>query len=100
MKRKSILSRYPSTLGLFIALCVVPIPSLHAQAASTNMVQLTLAGKIDSKTAKVGDPVVTKTVYPMELGGVSFHSESKIVGKITAVSAEPASVTIQLDSLQ
>jgi hypothetical protein len=87
----------------FSALCLMTSSHLPAQtpsAAATNPIQLTLTSKIDSKSAKVGDVVIAKTASKTDFGGASFPSGSSLVGKITAASHQPSSVTIELDSFQ
>jgi hypothetical protein len=88
---------------VFAALCLSPSSRLLSQTPSTttaNPVQLTLASKIDSKSAKAGDAVVTKTTSKMEFGGVSYPTATRLAGKITAANHQPASISIELDSLE
>ena len=88
---------------VFAALCLSPSSRLLSQTPSTttaNPVQLTLASKIDSKSAKAGDAVVTKTTSKMEFGGVSYLTGTRLAGKITAANHQPASISIELDSLE
>jgi hypothetical protein len=76
---------------------------LSAQTPSAivaNPIQLKLASKIDSKSAKIGDAVIAKTTSKMDFGGVSFPSGSALAGKITAAGHQPSSVTIEFDSLE
>ncbi len=95
--------RTSATLIVFAATCFAPSLPLRAQMpppTGANLIQLTLASKIDTKTAKVGDPVVTKIVGQMGFGGVTIPSGSRLTGKITAASRQPASVAFELDSLE
>jgi hypothetical protein len=87
---------------VFAALCLSPSSRLLSQTPSTtaNPIQLTLASKIDSKSARVGDAVVTKTTSKIEFGGVSYLTGTRLAGKITAANHSPASISIELDSLE
>jgi hypothetical protein len=95
-----------AALAISIALLIFPTTHLYAQTApaatqaDSKLVQLTLVSKIDSKSAKVGDSVVTKTTSKIEVNGVVLPTGTKLMGKVTAASRQPASVSIELDSLQ
>jgi hypothetical protein len=95
-----------AALALSIALSTAPAYHIHAQTTApatqvdSKLIQLTLVSKIDSKSAKVGDPVVTKTTSKIEVGGVVFPSGTRFTGKVTAASRQPASVSIEIDSMQ
>jgi hypothetical protein len=97
---------WPRSTAYFLAFSALSfiassrLPAQTQSAAATNPIQLTLASKIDSKSAKVGDAVIAKTTSKTDFSGASFPSGSSLVGKITAAGHQPSSVTIELDSLQ
>jgi hypothetical protein len=106
MIRNRVMTHSLAALALSIALSIVPANHLYAQTASAaaeshgTLIQLTLVSKLDSKSAKVGDPVLAKTEGKAESNGLSIPSGSKLTGKVTAASHEPASITIEFDSLE
>jgi len=106
MTRNRVISHSSAALVLSLALSIVPAIRLHAQTAApathadSKFIQLTLISKLDSKSAKVGDPVVAKTEGKAEANGLTIPSGSKLIGKITAATHEPASITFEFDSLE
>jgi hypothetical protein len=94
-----ILRKPLAALAICATLCLASAHRLHAQTTDT-VYQLVLTSKIESKSAKVGDPVTARTVYKMEINGVPIPPETKLTGKITAASHEPPSVSFALDSIE
>ena len=105
MNRNRVMTHSLAALAFSIALSIVPTNHLHAQTAApstqadSKLVQLTLVGKLDSKSAKVGDPVIAKTVDKTELNGIAIPDGTKLLGKITAAAHSPASISVEFDSL-
>jgi hypothetical protein len=93
-----ILRKPLAALAICATLCLAS-RRLHAQTSDT-VYQLVLTSKIDSKSAKVGDPVTARTVYKMEINGVPIPPETKLTGKITAATHQPPSVSFALDSVE
>src|SRR5271170_1281157 len=106
MNRNRIMINSFAALALSIALSTVPANHLYAQTASAaaeshgTLIQLTLVSKLDSKSAKVGDPVIAKTVGKAESNGLTIPSGSKFIGKVTAATHQPTSIAIEFDSLE
>jgi hypothetical protein len=83
-------------------------PSLYAQSAGKPLakeaVLSSLATKLDTKKAKVGDPVTAKTLNPLTLSdGTTVPSGSKLIGKVTQVqpkSSGGATLAIEFDQLE
>src|ERR1700728_1576165 len=94
-----ILRKPLAALAICATLYLASVHRLHAQTSDT-VYQLVLTSKIESKSAKVGDPVTAKTVHKMEINGVPIPPETKLTGKITAASHEPPSVSFALDSIE
>jgi hypothetical protein len=105
MHRNRAMTHFFVALALSISLSVVPMDHLYAQttpaaAAHDTLVQLTLISKLDSKSAKVDDAVIAKTVDKTELNGTAIPAGTKLLGKITSAAHNPASLSIEFDSLQ
>jgi hypothetical protein len=99
------MTRFFVALALSISFSIVPTNRLYAQttpaaAAHDTLVQLTLVSKLDSKSAKVDDPVIAKTIDKVELNGTTIPDGTKLLGKVTAVAHNPATLSIEFDSLQ
>lgn len=94
---------FTATLALGVA------PSIHAQQAAGSplakeAVLSSLTTKLDTKKAKVGDPVAAKTLNPLTLNdGSVVPSGSKLIGKVTQVqpkSSGSATLAIEFDHLE
>jgi hypothetical protein len=92
----------------FSASTLAYVQPLLAQAAGQPLakeaVLCSLAGKLDTKKSKVGDPVTAKTLNPLTLtDGTVIPAGSKITGKVTQVqpkSGGNASLAIAFDQLE
>jgi len=106
MNRTRVMTHSLAALALSIALSIVPANHLHAQTASaatqadSKLIQLSLVTKLDSKSAKVGDPVVAKVEGKTESNGLMIPSGSKLIGRVTAATQQPVSITVEFDSLE
>lgn len=105
MHRNRAMNHFFVALALSISLSIVPTNHIYAQttpaaAARDTLVQLTLVSKLDSKSAKVDDPVIAKTIDKVELNGTSIPDGTKLLGKVTAVALNPVTLSIEFDSLQ
>jgi hypothetical protein len=91
-----------TSLNVLIAAAVFAVASLPA-AAQLSPVNGELVGKLDSKTAKVGDSVVVKTRAAVKaVDGTAIPKGAKVVGHVTEVVAHSsenpdARMTIQFD---
>jgi len=89
-----------------IAFCFYAVsPALgFAQSAAQELVAV-FAGKLDTKSAKAGDPVVAKTVKPAKLNdGAAIPKGTQLIGRVVAVQSRQegkgtSKVAIKFESL-
>lgn len=95
MKFLSICTRWPARLTFCAFLLLLGAFAAPAQTPAANEAGSTqpqppalvavFENKIDSKSAKVGDPVVAKTSKDLKLSDLDIPKGSKLVGTITSV---------------
>lgn len=95
MKFLSICTQWPARVSFCVSLMFVCVFAARAQAPAANEAGSAQAeppalvavfeNKIDTKSAKVGDPVVAKTSRDLKLSDMDIPKGSKLEGAITSV---------------
>lgn len=92
---------YLATTAICATLTFAPafLGAQPTPAQQPDFVQLTLLTDIDSKTAKPGDPVITRINGSYDLSGTAIPSGTRLTGAIAAVDHQPPSISIELNAI-
>ncbi len=95
----------PAIMAIAACLCSFHPAQVFAQDAGTVLVA-GIAGKLNTKSAKVGDTLMAKTLKPAKLkDGASIPKGSQLIGTVVAVQAREAGkgnskVAIKFDRIE